>query len=74
MTQAPESLKHTPGHRRCPACEAAKSFALRKLSMSALGLAEAGELWLSGKHWKRSAATRAQQGQSCASLAIGNWI
>ena len=45
--------RHTANHKDCPPCEAAKTFALRKLSMSALGLVEAGELWLSGKHWKR---------------------
>lgn len=52
VTIAPPT-KHTLGHKDCPPCERAKSFALRKLSMSALGLVEAGELWLSGKHWKR---------------------
>jgi integrase len=49
----PLNSQHTLNHKDCPPCEAAKSFALRKLSMSVLGLYEAGELWLEGKRWQR---------------------
>lgn len=46
-------LAHTRNHKDCPACEEANSFALRKSSMSAMVLGEAGELWLTQKTWKR---------------------
>lgn len=48
-----EPKQHTLNHRNCPACRSANELAIRKASMSALGLREASEIWLSQKAWKR---------------------
>jgi integrase len=48
-----ESKIHTPLHKRCPVCIELRKLAKRGNSLSAMGLKEAGEVWLSQKKWKR---------------------
>lgn len=44
---------HTPLHKNCPVCSELRKMAKRNASFSAMGLKEAGEIWLSQKKWKR---------------------
>lgn len=48
-----ETKSHTPLHKNCPVCSELRKLARRNGSLSAMGLKEAGEVWLSQKKWKR---------------------
>jgi integrase len=48
-----ENKKHTPLHKDCPVCSDLRKLAKKNSSLSAMGLREAGEVWLSQKKWKR---------------------